>query len=116
VKVETAADGEKYIQLGGKKRVSVSTFKKAVYVNVREYYTTPDGEERPGKKGITLQKEQVGLLAKSLPQLLMDIFAVGYAEEEFRYNRQPICSTVEEIKAELAMSLITSCIYAIIVT
>lgn len=31
--------------------VNVNEFKGKQYVNIREYYLTPDGEERPGKKG-----------------------------------------------------------------
>lgn len=97
MKVETAADGEKYVQLGGKKRVSVSTFKKAVYVNIREYYMAGD-EEKPGKKGITLQKEQVGFVNRLLYLLLMVTFTVGHAKEEFWYNRQSVCSPVKEVE------------------
>jgi len=42
-----------YIDLGGSKRVSVSTFKGQKLVDIRAYWT-----DSPTKKGISLTKEQ----------------------------------------------------------
>lgn len=37
-------------QIGSNRRVSSSQYRGATLVNIREYYTAPDGELRPGKK------------------------------------------------------------------
>jgi hypothetical protein len=42
------------------KRLSVTSFKGKLYVNIREFYTDKgSGEVKPGKKGIMLTTEQV---------------------------------------------------------
>lgn len=51
-------DGEKYIDLGKKKRATVRSFKGTKYVDLREFYDA-GGQEKPGKKGISLTVEQV---------------------------------------------------------
>jgi hypothetical protein len=57
--VNTSSVGESYIALGKSKRATVSAFGKGVYLNLREYYVDKaSGEEKPGKKGITLTLEQ----------------------------------------------------------
>lgn len=38
------------VQIGNNRRIGSSKFKGSTLVNIREYYTTPDGELRPGKK------------------------------------------------------------------
>lgn len=41
------------------KKASVSEFRGKKYVNIREYYLDKaSGEEKPGSKGIALNKEQ----------------------------------------------------------
>ncbi|KAH7927156.1 ssDNA-binding transcriptional regulator, partial [Leucogyrophana mollusca] len=64
-KVLTNKDGEKYIDLGKSKRATVRPFKGNVYVDIREYFGT-DGEQKPGKKGISLSVEQWDLLKNSI--------------------------------------------------
>jgi len=54
-------DGEEYIELGKKKRATVRSFKSNVFLDIREYFGS-DGEEKPGRKGITLSKEQWHIL------------------------------------------------------
>lgn len=44
------------LDLGGKKRADVSTFKGQVYVSVREWYEK-DGQLKPGAKGISLHAQ-----------------------------------------------------------
>ena len=47
-----------YIDLGKKRRAVVRSFKGTPLLDIREYYGE-EGEEKPGKKGISLQLEQV---------------------------------------------------------
>jgi len=57
IQVLTSSDGESYIEIGKQKRITVRQFKGKVLVDIREYYGK-EGEERPGKKGISLNMEQ----------------------------------------------------------
>ncbi|KAI0092980.1 transcriptional Coactivator p15-domain-containing protein [Irpex rosettiformis] len=54
--------GNKYIELGKKRRATVSSFKGTVYLNIREFYDAGGGDFRPGKKGISLSTEQWTIL------------------------------------------------------
>ncbi|KAI9511133.1 transcriptional Coactivator p15-domain-containing protein [Russula earlei] len=56
-KLQTNDEGERYVDLGKKKRATVRTFKGMTLVDIREYYGT-EGDEKPGKKGISLTVEQ----------------------------------------------------------
>ncbi|KAL5528468.1 hypothetical protein ACEPAF_7604 [Sanghuangporus sanghuang] len=56
-KVFTNADGEKFVDLGKKRRVTVRSFKGSVLVDIREFYGKDD-DLQPGKKGISLSPEQ----------------------------------------------------------
>ncbi|KHJ88628.1 transcriptional Coactivator p15, partial [Oesophagostomum dentatum] len=53
------ADGEEMIEIGHMRYVNVRNFRGKSLIDVREYYTDKaSGELRPGKKGISLTKEQ----------------------------------------------------------
>ncbi|KAL5507310.1 hypothetical protein ACEPAH_6766 [Sanghuangporus vaninii] len=56
-KVFANADGEKFVDLGKKRRVTVRSFKGSVLVDIREFYGKDD-DLQPGKKGISLSPEQ----------------------------------------------------------
>jgi len=58
------ASGDKYIDLGKKRRATVRSFKGTTYLDIREYYDA-GGEERPGKKGISLSTEQWSALKEN---------------------------------------------------
>lgn len=60
--VRSTSQGEKYLDLGKKKRATVRTFKGNTFVDIREFYAGPDGDEKPGKKGVSLGLEQVRFL------------------------------------------------------
>lgn len=57
IKIFSTNDGDKYIDLGKKKRATVRAFKGTVLLDIREFYEA-GGEEKPGKKGISLTIEQ----------------------------------------------------------
>ena len=61
------------------KKVCVSTFKGHTLVNIREYYVDKiTGEEKPGSKGITLNKEQWDTLLELVQN--NDLYAVYYLD------------------------------------
>lgn len=66
VEVFTSSEGEKYVQLGQQKRVTVREFKGKVLVDIREFYGKDKEDEKPGKKGICLNQEQWACLKKSI--------------------------------------------------
>ncbi|KAK0485979.1 transcriptional Coactivator p15-domain-containing protein [Armillaria novae-zelandiae] len=63
--VHKTSDGDKYIDLGKKKRATVRSFKGMPLLDVREFYGQ-SGEEKPGKKGISLSLEQWNTLKKGV--------------------------------------------------
>ncbi|KAG6900767.1 hypothetical protein C0993_002191 [Termitomyces sp. T159_Od127] len=73
--VKTTPEGDKYVGLGKKKRATVRSFKGTPLIDIREFYGN-DGDEKPGKKGISLTLEQWETLKKSteiLDELLAGI-------------------------------------------
>ncbi|KAK0226101.1 transcriptional Coactivator p15-domain-containing protein [Armillaria fumosa] len=65
VVVHKTSDGDKYIDLGKKKRATVRSFKGMPLLDIREFYGQ-EGEEKPGKKGISLSLEQWNTLKKGV--------------------------------------------------
>ncbi|TFK75416.1 PC4-domain-containing protein [Pluteus cervinus] len=63
VTIRSDADGNKYVELGKKRRGTVRSFKGSTFLDIREFYEA-SGESKPGKKGITLSQEQWELLKK----------------------------------------------------
>ncbi|KAI5195924.1 hypothetical protein AUEXF2481DRAFT_25517 [Aureobasidium subglaciale EXF-2481] len=61
-------DGNPYWELSGKRRVTLSEFKKVHLINIREYYEK-DGQMLPGKKGISMTLEQFSAFLEVLPEL-----------------------------------------------
>ncbi|KAI9449411.1 transcriptional Coactivator p15-domain-containing protein [Lactarius psammicola] len=56
-KLQQNNEGDSYVDLGKKKRVTVRSFKGITLIDIREYYGS-EGDEKPGKKGISLSVEQ----------------------------------------------------------
>jgi len=69
--VKSAANDEESIfELSGKRRVTVRKFRSSILIDIREYYEDKaSGEERPGKKGISLTKEQYEKLKELMPEI-----------------------------------------------
>ncbi|KAI0733129.1 transcriptional Coactivator p15-domain-containing protein [Fomitopsis betulina] len=57
VVVKTNNEGEKYVDLGRKRRATVRAFKGKAFLDIREYYGQ-EGDENPGRKGISLNPEE----------------------------------------------------------
>ncbi|KAK4122482.1 PC4-domain-containing protein [Parathielavia appendiculata] len=72
------AEGNPYWEIGNNRRIGSSQFKGATLVNIREYYTAPDGELRPGKKGISLSLDQYKALLRIIPQLNDELRSQGH--------------------------------------
>ncbi|KAI0768418.1 transcriptional Coactivator p15-domain-containing protein [Irpex lacteus] len=72
--LQTDETGNKYLELGKKRRATVSSFKGAVFLNIREYYDAGSGDLRPGKKGISLSAEQWNVL-KDNAEIIDTLFA-----------------------------------------
>uniref|UniRef100_A0A8C6TGR0 Activated RNA polymerase II transcriptional coactivator p15 n=1 Tax=Neogobius melanostomus TaxID=47308 RepID=A0A8C6TGR0_9GOBI len=56
-------------QIGKMRYVSVREFKGKILVDIREYWTNPDGEMKPGKKGISLNPEQWNQLKEQISDI-----------------------------------------------
>ncbi|KAA8496792.1 putative RNA polymerase II transcriptional coactivator [Porphyridium purpureum] len=56
-KMKRNEQGELFLDLGSKKRLTVRVFQNRVGIDIREYYEK-DGKQLPGKKGIWLTEEQ----------------------------------------------------------
>ncbi|KAJ6625622.1 transcriptional Coactivator p15-domain-containing protein [Mycena sp. CBHHK59/15] len=73
--VQCTPDGEKFINLGKNKRATVRHFKGNTFIDIREFYTA-NGEDKPGKKGISLgleQWEKLKSVAGTLDQLFAEV-------------------------------------------
>ncbi|KAH9858601.1 transcriptional Coactivator p15-domain-containing protein [Lenzites betulinus] len=64
VKAGVTQTGEKYVELGKKKRATVSMFKTMKRLDIREFYGD-EGDLKPGKKGISLSYEEWETLKRS---------------------------------------------------
>ena len=64
-----AAAEQPVLSLTQNRRVTVDTFKGILLVNVREYYTTANGEDRPSQKGLALDAAAWHLLKTHMSAL-----------------------------------------------
>ncbi|KAI9068309.1 PC4-domain-containing protein [Trametes sanguinea] len=63
VKIGVDESGGRYVELGKKRRATVRQFKGATFVDIREFYGD-ESDLKPGKKGISLNREQWEALKK----------------------------------------------------
>ncbi|KXX76283.1 putative RNA polymerase II transcriptional coactivator [Madurella mycetomatis] len=78
----TDAEGNAYWEIGNKRRIGSSQFKGTTLVNIREYYTAPDGDLKPGKKGISLSLDQYRAFLKVIPELNEHLRSQGHAVDD----------------------------------
>ncbi|KAJ3735717.1 transcriptional Coactivator p15-domain-containing protein [Lentinula guzmanii] len=72
--VEKNHEGDRYIDLGKKKRATVRSFKGTTFVDIREFYGDSEESMKPGKKGISLTPEQWEVL-KNGATIIDELFA-----------------------------------------
>ncbi|BCR89091.1 transcriptional coactivator p15/PC4 family protein [Aspergillus chevalieri] len=60
------SNGDPYWEISRMRRVTISTFRGKTMVNIREYYEK-DGQELPGKKGISMPMDQYAAFVNLLP-------------------------------------------------
>ncbi|KAL6041972.1 Activated RNA polymerase II transcriptional coactivator p15 [Balamuthia mandrillaris] len=65
----TNAEGKPEWEIGSLRKVSLNEWRKAVRVDIREFYKTNTGEVKPGRKGISLTKEQWETLKSIIPDI-----------------------------------------------
>ncbi|EEH17140.1 hypothetical protein PABG_07227 [Paracoccidioides brasiliensis Pb03] len=78
------SNGDFYWSLARSRRLTVSSFKGRTMISVREYYEK-DGQELPGKKGISLPLEQFNALVQLLPDVEAVIKEKGGSLERPKY-------------------------------
>jgi hypothetical protein len=66
ITVSNDTEGNPYLRLGARKRITIKEWKRIVLIDFREYFTNAEEEERPGKKGISLTEEQWKVLKASM--------------------------------------------------
>ncbi|KAL2129362.1 hypothetical protein VTI74DRAFT_7899 [Chaetomium olivicolor] len=76
------AEGNPYWEIGNNRRIGSSQFKGSTLVNIREYYTAPDGQLRPGKKGISLSLDQYKALLNVIPHLNEELRTQGHEVDD----------------------------------
>ncbi|CAG8889503.1 unnamed protein product [Penicillium egyptiacum] len=65
---KTDSNGDRYWEISKMRRVTISSFRGKTQVNVREYYEK-DGQELPGKKGISMPVDQFAAIVSILPEI-----------------------------------------------
>ncbi|CAG7937928.1 unnamed protein product [Penicillium salamii] len=65
---QTDSNGDRYWELSKMRRVTISSFRGKTQVNIREYYEK-DGQQLPGKKGISMPIDQFSALVSLLPEI-----------------------------------------------
>ncbi|KUL89880.1 hypothetical protein ZTR_02746 [Talaromyces verruculosus] len=82
---KTDSNGDVYWDISSHRRVTISEFRGKSLVSIREYYEK-DGQELPGKKGISLPIEQFNVLIGFLPEIEKVLSAKGIQVPRPAYN------------------------------
>ncbi|KAJ5815289.1 hypothetical protein N7474_007066 [Penicillium riverlandense] len=79
------SNGDRYWEISKMRRVTVSSFRGKTLVNVREYYEK-DGQELPGKKGISMPVDQFAALVTLLPEIEQSLTQQGQSLPRPNYS------------------------------
>ncbi|KAF2457494.1 transcriptional Coactivator p15-domain-containing protein [Lineolata rhizophorae] len=91
------SEGNDYFTLSkgrNERRVAISQFKDQTLISIREYYEK-DGKSMPGKKGISLTKEQFSALITCLPNIEAVLSSKGESLPRPSYDEAPAAATSE---------------------
>ncbi|KAJ5637279.1 hypothetical protein N7490_007158 [Penicillium lividum] len=91
------ANGDKYWELSKMRRVTVSSFRGKAMVSIREYYEK-DGQELPGKKGISMTVDQFAALVNILPGIEESLKEQGVSLPRPMYSGDEAQSDVDQDK------------------
>ena len=69
MKIKCTRNEEMFWSISSNKKVKLYSFKNMDLIDIREYYTK-EGEELPGKKGISLKIDQFKELVRIAPEIL----------------------------------------------
>ncbi|ELW47555.1 activated RNA polymerase II transcriptional coactivator p15 [Tupaia chinensis] len=68
-KQSTSSRDDNMFQTGKMSYVSVWDFKGNILIDIREYWMDPEGEMKPGRKGISLNPEQWSQLREQISEI-----------------------------------------------
>ncbi|KAK4937535.1 hypothetical protein LTR66_005506 [Elasticomyces elasticus] len=88
-------EGCEFWELSAVRRATISTFKGAQMVNIREYYEK-DGKKLPGKKGISLPVDQFAVIIEALPDIESVLSSRGITLPRPKYGAQAAKQPVDE--------------------
>ncbi|RDW90898.1 transcriptional coactivator p15/PC4 family protein [Aspergillus mulundensis] len=91
------SNGDTYWEISKMRRVTISSFRGKTMVSIREYYEK-DGEELPGKKGISLPIDQFSALLTLLPDIEIALQEKGVAIPRPNYVHQGTNSDGDEVE------------------
>ncbi|KAL2811167.1 transcriptional Coactivator p15-domain-containing protein [Aspergillus granulosus] len=89
------SNGDSYWEISKMRRVTISSFRGKPMVNIREYYEK-NGEELPGKKGISLPVDQFSALMTLLPDIETALQEKGVSVPRPNYTGQGAASGGDE--------------------
>ncbi|OJJ42022.1 hypothetical protein ASPZODRAFT_137565 [Penicilliopsis zonata CBS 506.65] len=80
------SNGDIFWEIAKSRRLTLSTFRGQTLLSIREYYTK-DGQELPGKKGISLPVDQFSSLVSLLPDVEVILREKGQTIPRPEYGR-----------------------------
>ncbi|EKV10692.1 hypothetical protein PDIG_55300 [Penicillium digitatum PHI26] len=92
---KTDSNGDRYWEISKMRRVTISSFRGKTQVNVREYYEK-NGQELPGKKGISMPVDQFAAIISILPEIEQELKGNGETLPRPIYSAEGYQSDQEE--------------------